>query len=51
MNIVFQLPKCIASIGIGHDAGFPEVPEAKFIRKMLAGFISTIPELELAADG
>ena len=29
-------------IGIGHEAGFCEVPEARFIRYMDAGFMSTI---------
>jgi len=28
-------------IGIGQEAGFAEVPEARFMRNMLAGFIST----------
>ncbi len=43
MNIVFQCPKCSMSIGIGHDAGFAEVPEARFIRNRLLAFMSTIP--------
>ena len=43
MNIVFHRPKCIITIGIGHDNGFWEVPDARFIRYKPAGFISTMP--------
>ncbi len=43
MNIVFQRPKWTISIGIGHDKGFCEVPDARFIRYSPAGFISTMP--------
>ena len=51
MNMVFQEPKCVITIGIGHDAGFDEVPEARFMRNMLAGFISTMFMLPIAAGG
>jgi hypothetical protein len=42
MNMVFQEPKWVITIGIGPEAGFDEVPEARSMRYMLAGFISTI---------
>jgi hypothetical protein len=42
MNIVFRFPTWVMIIGIGHPGGFWEVPEAKFIKYMLAGFISTM---------
>jgi hypothetical protein len=29
-------------IGIGHEAGFADVPDARFMRNMLAGFISAM---------
>jgi len=29
-------------MGIGQDGGFTDVPEATFIKNMLAGFISTM---------
>jgi hypothetical protein len=29
-------------IGIGHEAGFADVPDARFMRNMLAGFISAL---------
>ena len=31
MNIVFQPPRRIITMGMGHDAGFWEVPDARFI--------------------
>jgi hypothetical protein len=44
-------------MGVGRDGGFTDVPEATFIKKMLAGFISTmfipdafIPECRSDAD-
>jgi hypothetical protein len=51
MNMVFQEPKCVITIGIGQDAGLDDVPEARFMRCMLAGFISTIFMLPLAGGG
>jgi len=39
MNMVLQEPKCFITIGIGQEAGLDEVPEARFMRNMLAGFI------------
>jgi hypothetical protein len=42
IDIVFQEPKALITIGIGQDAGLAEVPDARFMRYMLAGFISTI---------
>jgi hypothetical protein len=43
MKVVFHFPKCIITIGIGEEVGFVAVPEARFIRDMPAGLISTIP--------
>src|SRR5581483_4871000 len=42
MNMVFQEPKCVMIIGIGHESGFTDVPDVKFTRSMLAGFMSTM---------
>ena|SRR5579862_5788244 len=53
MNIAFQFPKCVIIIGMFHDAGFCDVPEARSMRNMLAGFMSTmfIPDIECPACG
>ena len=40
MNVAFQLPNCVISMGIGHAAGFADVPEARPMRDISAGFIS-----------
>jgi L-alanine-DL-glutamate epimerase-like enolase superfamily enzyme len=40
MNIAFQFPNCVISMGIGHEAGFSEVPDARFIRYMADAFMS-----------
>lgn len=37
--MVFHEPKGTITIGIGHEAGFTEVPEDKFMRSMPAGVI------------
>ena len=42
MNMVFQEPKCVISIGMSQDAGFTAVPDAIFISDMDAAFISTM---------
>ena len=42
MNMVFQEPKCVMSMGMFQDAGFTEVPVAIFISDMAAGLISTM---------
>ena len=42
MNMVFHDPNGFISIGIGHAAGFIAVPEERFIRNMLALFISVL---------
>ena len=39
MNMVFQLPKCVMTIGMGHASGLAEVPDARFMRNMPAGFM------------
>jgi hypothetical protein len=58
MNIMFQSLECIISIGAGQEGGFTDVPEAAFIKNMLAGFISTMfipdrftPECRSDEDG
>jgi hypothetical protein len=51
MNIEFQFPKCIISIGMGHDTGFSDVPEDRFMRDIPAGFMSTIPAEECSELG
>jgi len=40
MNIVLQLPACNIVIGIGQASGLADVPDARFIRYIPAGFIS-----------
>src|SRR5450755_2047158 len=42
MNIAFQDPRWVMVIGMGHASGLRDVPEAMFIRSMLAAFISTM---------
>src|ERR1700733_11716418 len=42
MNIVFHDPKWVITIGMGKAAAFTEVPDARFMRYVLAGFISTM---------
>src|SRR5580658_3874714 len=42
MNMVFQLPRWVVTIGIGQAAGFAEVPEARFMRNMPAAFMSVM---------
>ena len=53
MNIVFQFPKCVMIIGMGHAAGFSDVPDARVIKDMPAAFMSTmfIPGDACPADG
>ena len=46
INIVFQAPKCVITMGMGHDAGLAEVPEARFIRNIEAGFMSTMLDVD-----
>jgi len=49
MNMVFHDPKCVMSMGIGHDWGLTDVPEAMLAKYMLAPFMSTMfmPGMEL----
>jgi len=42
MNMVFQLPRWVITIGIGQAAGFAEVPDARFMRNMPAAFMSVM---------
>src|ERR1700691_3349214 len=51
IKVAFQLPNCVISMGIGHDAGFADVPEAKPIRNMPGAFISAMPGWSWAARG
>jgi hypothetical protein len=46
MNMAFQEPKCVINMGMGADAGLAEVPEARFIRDMAAGFMSTMEGID-----
>ena len=42
MNMVFQFLNWVMIIGIGHEAGFSEVPKLRFMRNMPAMFIPDI---------
>jgi hypothetical protein len=42
MNMVFQDPKWVMIMGAGHAAGFTAVPDARFIRYIDMGFMSTM---------
>lgn len=42
INIVFQEPIGLISMGIGQPAGFIAVPEDRFRRNIPAAFMSTI---------
>jgi RNA polymerase sigma-70 factor (ECF subfamily) len=51
MNMVFQLPRGFMIMGMGHDAGFAEVPDARPARNILEGFMSTMFMSICAAAG
>src|ERR1700728_3161538 len=51
MNMVFQEPRGTISIGMFQAAGFTEVPEARFIMDMAAGFMSAIFMLGMFMPG
>src|ERR1039457_7343052 len=51
INMAFQLPTCVISMGIGYDAGFADVPEARPIRNMPGAFISAMLCWPWAARG
>src|ERR1017187_2456062 len=42
INMAFQLPTCVISMGIGYDAGFADVPEARPTRNMPPARISAM---------
>jgi len=48
MNIVFHDPKWVMIIGMGQAGAFSEVPDARFMRNMLAGVMSTMFMPEVA---
>ena len=51
MNMVFQFPKWVMIMGMGHASGFCEVPDERFMRYIPAGFMSPmlIPGVPCAA--
>jgi hypothetical protein len=42
MNMVFHEPRWVMSMGMFQDAGFADVPEARFISDIAAGFMSAM---------
>src|ERR1019366_3762387 len=49
MNMAFQFPNCVIGMGIGYDAGFADVPEARTMRNMPGASISDMLCLPWAA--
>jgi hypothetical protein len=42
MSIAFRFPKWVMIIGMGHNAGYTDVPEASFMRNMPDGFMTAM---------